>query len=231
MDPITSVDTVTLDATATAVGAAAEDWSQTPLSERIALLERMMPRIVEQGAALVTAAVATKGYRDDSHRAAEDWMTGPWAIAQNVSAYLHVLRRIAAGRAPVPASAVHERHGRTLVDVFPSTGWDRLLLNGFRAQVWLRPGVTPQQALGDAAIGYRGRPRPPATALVLGAGNVAAITALDILHKLYVEGQAVVAKMNPVNAYLRPHFEHVFGEFVEHGWLRFVDGGAAEGAY
>jgi acyl-CoA reductase-like NAD-dependent aldehyde dehydrogenase len=68
-------------------------------------------------------------------------------------------------------------------------------------------------------------------ALVLGAGNVAAITALDILHKLYTEGQVVIAKMNPVNAYLRPHFERIFTEFVGRGWLRFVDGGAAEGAY
>lgn len=37
--------------------------------------------------------------------------------------------------------------------------------------------------------------------------------------------------MNPVNAYLRPHFEKVFAEYVDRGWVRFVDGGAAEGAY
>ncbi|MGW1892328.1 aldehyde dehydrogenase family protein [Streptomyces sp. NPDC002004] len=37
--------------------------------------------------------------------------------------------------------------------------------------------------------------------------------------------------MNPVNAYLRPHFEQVFAEFVARDWVRFVDGGAAEGAH
>lgn len=37
--------------------------------------------------------------------------------------------------------------------------------------------------------------------------------------------------MNPVNAYLRPAFEDVFGEFVARGWVRFLDGGAPEGAY
>ncbi|MER5465125.1 aldehyde dehydrogenase family protein [Streptomyces sp. NPDC002668] len=59
----------------------------------------------------------------------------------------------------------------------------------------------------------------------------AVIAALDILHKLFAEGQVVIAKMNPVNAYLRPHFEHIFAEFVERSWVRFVDGGAAEGGY
>ena len=66
---------------------------------------------------------------------------------------------------------------------------------------------------------------------MLGAGNVAAITPLDIVHKLYAEDQVVVAKMNPVNACLRPHLERIFAEFIERNWVRFTDGGAAEGAY
>jgi hypothetical protein len=37
--------------------------------------------------------------------------------------------------------------------------------------------------------------------------------------------------MNPVNAYLRPHREQIFAEFTGQGWLRFADGGAAEGSY
>ncbi|MFE2521145.1 aldehyde dehydrogenase family protein [Streptomyces mirabilis] len=93
------------------------------------------------------------------------------------------------------------------------------------------PGITAEQVRDRAAGEYRGRPGRPAVALVLGAGNVAAITALDVLHKLYVEGQVVIAKLNPVNTYLRPHFERVFAEFVARGWVRFVDGGAAEGGY
>ncbi|MFI0960993.1 aldehyde dehydrogenase family protein [Streptomyces sp. NPDC021080] len=93
------------------------------------------------------------------------------------------------------------------------------------------PGVTAQQTLANAAGEYRGRQAAPALALVLGAGNVAAIAALDILHKLYAEGQVVIAKMNPVNAYVRPHFDYIFADFVERGWLRFVDGDAAEGSY
>ncbi|MER7725776.1 aldehyde dehydrogenase family protein [Streptomyces sp. NPDC096323] len=226
-----ALDTSFLDRTVADVRGNAESWSTTPLTERIALLERLQPRVISRAVEMAGAGARAKGYEPDSRWAAEDWIGGPWAVAQNTGAYLHVLRRIAAGKDPVDGKAVHEEDGHTRVDVFPGTGWDALLLNGFTAQVWMRPGVTAEQARACAAGEYRGRQRDPAVALVLGAGNVAAITALDILHKLYAEGQVVIAKMNPVNAYVRPHFEYVFAEFIERGWLRFVDGGAAEGGY
>ncbi|MFD7445948.1 aldehyde dehydrogenase family protein [Streptomyces sp. NPDC059909] len=226
-----ALDTSVLDRAVADLRTGAVSWSATPLTERIALLERLLPRVAAGAADLAAAGARAKGYAPNSPWAAEDWAGGPWALAQNASALLHVLRRIATGKQPLGAGAVHEQGGRTRVDVFPATGWDTLLLNGFTAQVWMRPGTTAHQVRDRAAGEYRGRAGGPAVALVLGAGNVAAITALDILHKLYAEGQVDVAKMNPVNAYLRPHFEHVFAEFVDRGWVRFVDGGAAEGSH
>ncbi|MGW1143861.1 aldehyde dehydrogenase family protein [Streptomyces sp. NPDC002454] len=127
--------------------------------------------------------------------------------------------------------AVRIRDGRFAVDVFPVTGWDRVLLNGHRAEVRMQEGATSESVLAGAAEEYRGGASPPGVALVLGGGNVASVTPLDVLHKLYADGQVVVAKTHPVNAYLRPHLDWVFGEFVRRDWLRFVDGGEAEGAY
>ncbi|MEU9139360.1 aldehyde dehydrogenase family protein [Streptomyces sp. NPDC048404] len=230
MNP-SALDTSCLDRALAELRGSAASWAAAPLTERIALLERLLRRVDSGAAELAAAGARAKGYDPGSPWAAEDWTGGPWALAQNAAAYLHVLRRLAAGREPLAAKAVRETAGRTRVDVFPATAWDRLLLNGFSAHVWMRPGVTAEETRDRAAGPYRGRPEPSAVALVLGAGNVAAITALDILHKLYAEGQVVVAKMNPVNAYLRPHFEHVFAEFITRGWVRFVDGGAAEGGY
>ncbi|WP_031011097.1 aldehyde dehydrogenase family protein [Streptomyces sp. NRRL F-5727] len=226
-----TLDTEALDRAVADLRENAGTWTATPLAERVELLERLLPRIADGAEDMVAACARAKGYAPDSPWAAEDWAGAPWALAQTTSAYLRVLRRIAAGREPLGARAVRERNGRTVVDVFPATGWDGLLLNGFTARVWTRPGTTAAGVRDRAARAYRGRPAEPGVALVLGAGNVAAITALDILHKLYVDGQVVLAKMNPVNAYLRPRFERVFGEFVLRGWLRFVDGGAAEGAH
>ncbi|MFF1397701.1 aldehyde dehydrogenase family protein [Streptomyces sp. NPDC058287] len=226
-----ALDAAPLDLAIGDLRESAGSWTAVPLPERIALLERMLPRIADGAPGMVADAARAKGYEADSDWAAEDWVAAPWALAQTVGAYLHVLRRLVAGHAPVPAKSVRTREGRTVVDVFPATATDRLLLNGFTAEVWTLPGTTREQLLARAAGEYRGRPGEPAVALVLGAGNVAAITPLDILHKLYAEGQVVLAKMNPVNAYLRPHFEKVFAEFVERGWVRFVDGGVSEGAY
>jgi hypothetical protein len=226
-----ALDTAMLDHAVAELRDGADSWAATPIAERIALLERMLAHIADGAAEMATAGACAKGYGPDSPWAAEDWIGAPWALAQNVSAYQHVLRRIAAGKEPVEAGAVREGGGRTRVDVFPATGWDTLLLNGFKAQVWIRPGISAREVRDRAAGEYRGRHGIPGVALVLGAGNVAAITALDILHKLYVEGHVVIAKMNPVNAYLRPHFEQVFTDFTTRGWVRFVDGGAAEGAY
>ncbi|MBR7833429.1 aldehyde dehydrogenase [Actinospica durhamensis] len=224
-------DSALCDRALSELASAARSWTETELTERAALLERMLPRVLERAEAMVADAAAAKGYRADSPWAGEDWAGGPWALVQNIRAMLRVVRRLAEGRPVLPPGTVAERDGRTWVEVFPASGWDRLLLNGFSASVRMLPSCSVTQARVSAGRAYAGRDWRPGVALVLGAGNVAAITALDILHKLYAEGQVVVAKMNPVNAYLRPHFEHVFGEFVERGWLRFVDGGAAVGAY
>ncbi|WP_406411747.1 aldehyde dehydrogenase family protein [Streptomyces sp. NBC_01614] len=226
-----ALDTPALDRALTELRHNAASWAAASLAERVGLLERLMPRIRDGAADLVAAGARAKGYHPDSPWASEDWAGGPWALAQNVAARLHVLRRLAAGRSPVPARSVHEQGGRTSVDVFPATGWDRVLLNGYSARVRMRAGITAEQVRDHAAGQHRGRAQRPGVALVLGAGNVAALTATDILHKLYAEGHVVIAKMNPVNAYLRPHFEQIFAEYVRHGWVRFVDGGPAEGAY
>ncbi|MFD9099153.1 aldehyde dehydrogenase family protein [Streptomyces collinus] len=226
-----ALDPTTLDRALRDLRRNAPSWAAAQPAERIGLLERLLPKIRDGAAGLAAAGAHAKGYTPHSPWAAEDWAGGPWALAQHVTARLHVLRRLAAGREPLPAGAVHERGGRTWVNVFPATGRDRILLGGYRAQVRMQDGITPEQVRHRAAAPYRGGVQHPGVALVLGAGNVAALTATDILHKLHADGQVVLAKMNPVNAYLRPHFEQIFAEYVQRGWLRFVDGGPAEGAY
>lgn len=122
-------------------------WAAAPLAERVALLERLLPRITDGAQDMVAACARAKGYAPDSTWAAEDWAGAPWALVQTASAYLRVLRRVAAGEEPVEARAVGEHDGRVVVDVFPATGWDALLLNGFTARVWTRPGTTDRKSV------------------------------------------------------------------------------------
>ena len=74
----------------------------------------------------------------------------------------------------------------------PGTLWDRLLLSGIRAEIWMQPGVTRANLDRCAAAAYDTPPaaRQGKLALVLGAGNVASIAPLDVLHKLFIENQS-----------------------------------------
>jgi acyl-CoA reductase-like NAD-dependent aldehyde dehydrogenase len=65
----------------------------------------------------------------------------------------------------------------------------------------------------------------------LGAGNAAVLVPGDFLHKLFVEGQVVALKMNPVNEYLGPILEDGFAALIKAGYLQVLYGGAEEGSY
>jgi hypothetical protein len=54
---------------------------------------------------------------------------------------------------------------------------------------------------------------------------------MDTLYKLFVEGEVVLLKMNPVNEYLGPIIDEAFAALRERGYFQVVYGGAAEGDY
>ena len=227
------LDTTALDATVATLRENAPRWERLPLAEKIAMLDRLRPRILAESEEMVAAIQRAKGIDPSTVWGAEDWLSMQWAFLQGVNSLLLTLRRIEKGEAPLALDRTYSRpDGQTVVKVFPSTVVDKLLLSGYSAEVWMQPGVTPAQAVDTAASAYRGRGFADAGAwLVLGAGNLGSITTFDILHVLYTEGSVAVVKMNPVNDYLSPFFARIFEEFVDAGWLRFVHGGAALGSY
>jgi aldehyde dehydrogenase (NAD(P)+) len=122
-------------------------------------------------------------------------------------------------------------NGGLAVRVTPHERYDSLLYAPFGAQTWLEPGVEAEH-LADAQAGFYKRRDPEGrVALVLGAGNVASIPALDVIYKSFVEGAVCLLKMSPVNAYLGPHFELALAPLISRGFLRIVYGGPEVGAY
>ncbi|MBV8348579.1 MAG: aldehyde dehydrogenase, partial [Mycolicibacterium sp.] len=228
-----SLDTMALDKALDDLHGGAPTWVALPLEDKVALLEALPQKILDLGPQIVAAAGKAKGIAPTSGWVAEDWLTGVWAFVQGVNSHALVLNRVLAGQEPIKADAVHTRaEGQVVVDVFPVTGYDRLLLNGYKAQVWIEPGVSAEQTCKDAAGMYRGAGYDdPGVSLVLGAGNVGSITALDIVDQLFARGNVCVVKMNPVNDYLGPFYEKIFSQFVSRGWLRFVYGGSDVGGY
>lgn len=222
-----------LDAALHDLDAHKTEWARLPIAHKVKLLDRLAPRIDAAAGRWVTAASWAKGLPKGSPLRGEEWSTGPWAVLNYLAPLARTLRHAEAGTLhDLLDGKVRQRpDGQVVVRVLPDGLTDRVLFSGMEVDVWMQPDVTPQSLPAQTATFYDEDAPEGAVALVLGAGNVAAIPPLDVLYKLYAEGQVVLLKMNPVNSYLGPIFEEVFAEFVAAGYLRFAYGGAEVGAY
>ncbi len=224
--------TAEIDRAVAQLQASKDEWNALPLGARIDLLRGLRPRIAAVAERWVAAAVEAKGIPTGSPWSGEEWLSGPYALLTGVAALERTLGALARGESPLPPGAVRTRDGgQVVVDVFPVSFYDRLLMNGVRAEVWMQPGVTPGNLEDHLAEFYRRPPSSGRVALVLGAGNIASIAPLDVLYKLFTERQVCLLKLNPVNQYLGPIFEEVFADFIARGFLRQVQGGPEIGAY
>jgi hypothetical protein len=188
---VPAVDTAALDAAVRDLRAGLPSWVDLPLGERIALLRAARRRVGEEAAGIVAAGCAAQGIEPEGPWVGELW-GGLSPLVLHLRAFEDVLGRVAGGREPLPASAVHTRSGgQVVVDVVPATRMHQVLFSGWgvRAQVWMQPGVSVEEVRAGAARAYRGAGFDnPGVALVLGAGNFAFLPATDALHMVLVEG-------------------------------------------
>ncbi|MDB4966307.1 MAG: Aldehyde dehydrogenase [Myxococcales bacterium] len=210
-----------------------QTWATLPVAQKIELLAAVKRETAKVAERWVAAAVANKGIPAESALAGEEWSSGPWALLYGLSQLVRTLGEIERhGRPRIPKGAVRRaRNGQVIVDVFPSSLYDKLLLSGVSGEVWMEPDVTPENLDDHLASFYR-TPNPVGkVALVLGAGNIASIAPLDVLYKLVAEGQVCMLKMNPVNEYVGPFLEEAFAPLVAAGFVRVVYGGGDVGAW
>jgi aldehyde dehydrogenase (NAD(P)+) len=221
----------TLDADLELLHSRAAGWAGLPIGEKRALLGRLHEATAGVAEEWAMLACRAKGLDPESPLAGEEWMSGPMAALVYTTALGRTLDALAAGRSPVGGRIGRAPGNRCSLRVrLPFEGFDRLLLSGFRADLWLEPGVTEAAVGRDAGLRTR-RPDGGGVALVLGAGNIASITPLDVLYKLYADGRVVILKLNPVNDYLLPVLVRAFGPFIDAGYVRIVAGGADVGGY
>ena len=207
-------------------------WAKTSIQQRIRYLESIMEKAAAIAERWVRLACAAKGIPFDDPVASEEWNSGPHLTVRNARLLRNSLQDILDHGSPQFPGPVTTRKGQTVVGVFPTDMFDRLLWTGIKAEIWMEPGVTPQDLIETQAVAYRNdADRSGRVGLVLGAGNIASIPAMDVMYKLLAENEVAVLKMNPVNEYLGPLFEEVFVDLIEDGFLRIVYGGAEEGDY
>ncbi|KAA3640980.1 MAG: aldehyde dehydrogenase family protein [Armatimonadetes bacterium] len=226
------MDTAHIDQAVADLQESKDRWVTLPIVDKIAYLDAIKDKTVSVAEPWVEAATKAKGLSMDQPAAGEEWLAGPFTVLWYLKDLRTSLVRLASG---IPILHGYESttspSGQVVVDVFPKSFDERVLFSGVTAEVWMDPQVTEENLEDTTAEFYRTRDPRSRVTVTLGAGNVASIPFLDVLYALFVEGNVVVLKMNPVNDYLGPFFETIFDGLIADGFVRITYGGAEVGAY
>ncbi|MCA9006424.1 MAG: aldehyde dehydrogenase [Planctomycetaceae bacterium] len=228
----TKVDQPELDQVLDELAETSRSGAGLSVARRIELTEECLSCLYQAARDWVDLACEAKRIPRESTTCAEEVLAGPVSVARFLRVLLTSLKAIqAAGRPRLPVSPIAKPGAPLRVPVFPTAGiYDSLVFYGLYAEAWLREEISAENLFDLTGFEPAETTASPLT-LVLGAGNVSAIPATDVLTKVLQDGERVLLKMNPVNAYLKPVFEQSFAPLITAGLLRIVDGGAAAGAY
>lgn len=221
-----------LDAAISDLAAGEELWAATSLRERAHLLARVHASVAAEAEWWVDAAVRMKALDPDSPYVGEEWITGPYSVLSALAALGTSISALAGGASPIERKKLGTAPGnRVTVPVLPSTAYDGVLLHGFSAEVWMKPGIAAETVRATAGLGARTPLATGGIGLVLGAGNITSIPPLDVLYELIAHNRVTVLKLNPVMDLLAEPFAAAFRPLIELGLLRIVSGGADVGGY
>lgn len=201
------------------------------LDQRIALATTMQQGFLRIAARSVEAGCKAKGIALGTPAEAEEWATGPWGVVRQlrlIRESLQALKR--SGNTPI-GPVTHTRDGRLSVRLFPGNAIDGLLFKDVTVDARMLESVDEQTLASTRASFYKQPSHDGRVALVLGAGNIAAIAPMDVITLMFNEGKVCLLKINPVNAYLGPFIEEAFADVTKQNFLAVVYGGAEEGRY
>ena len=203
-------------------------WS---IRDRIALARAMQAGMLRVAEPLIRAACEAKGIPLGSAVEGEEWGAGPWPVVRQLRLICESLAALEK-KGNTPVGPVRRTDlGNLAVQVFPTNRIDGVLFKGISVEVRLQPEVTEERLEASCASFYKGSAHGGRTVLVLGAGNLTAITPMDLITKLFNEAKVCLIKLSPVNDYIGPWLEDAFSEAIRRGVLCFAYGGADEGTY
>jgi acyl-CoA reductase-like NAD-dependent aldehyde dehydrogenase len=208
-----------------------DEWVRLGLSDRVKILDALLADFRTIRHRWIAAELKAKGNPAHSSGEAEEWviLATAFRIIRKLRQSLIELEKH--GRPMFVGSPMTRSDGRVIVRVFPKTLDDRVLFPGVTGEVWMERGVSAEDVIETQAWAYRDSMLDGKVALVLGAGNAAVLPVADVLHKLFVELQVVVLKLNPVNAHMGPLFEEGLQTLIDMGYLGIVYGGVEEGSH
>ena len=221
-----------LDAMIENLRAGEQRWAALDVPGRAALLARVHTSVARQAESWVAGAVRAKGLAPRSPLVGEEWISGPYCTLSALLALQHSLEAIAGGASPIDGKKLGTAPGgRVTVPALPTSAYEYLLMHGFSAEVWMKPGVSAEQARTTAGLGARTPTQSGGIGLVLGAGNITSIAPLDVLYELVAHNRVVLLKLNPTMDDLLEPYLAAFAPLIHLGVLAITTGGGDVGSY
>lgn len=209
----------------------AAKWASLDLQQRIELLKATHASIVTVDEAWALAAIAAKG-TPAGPLEGEEWMSGPYATLAGFASTIESLEKMAHGQSPLNGIKAGSAPGnRVKFQMLPSNLYEYNLFHGFRAELWMEPGISEAEARASAGLGAKRPGENGGVGLVLGAGNISAIAPLDALYELVAYNRVSIIKLNPTFGTLITIYQQAFAPLIAAGLLRLVNGGADVGTY
>lgn len=206
-------------------------WAMMDIPGRIALLDQIKQDLPKVEKRWIAASMAAKGAISETMAEGEEWCSLT-VTYRNIRFLRKALQDIIQfGKPKIPGKVTTRSNGQVVAQVMPYDWKEKLAFPGMRAEVWMDSFVSLQDGGIPQASFYQRKDKKGQICVVLGAGNVAGLVPGDFLHKLFVEGQVVALKMNPVNEYLGPILEDGFAALIKAGYLQVLYGRAEEGSY
>jgi aldehyde dehydrogenase (NAD(P)+) len=226
-------ETAALDESLNALAKHKQRWAQLPIEDKINYLTEVRSLALRHADEWAAVGADFKGFdRKHPYVGGEEWLGGPYPTVAWLSDAIATLKAIRAGEDPLAGLPVKTRaDGQVVLRVMPGSIYDRLLLSGYELDVWMEPGVTEAQMRAEVGSFYSQEDPPGRVSVVLGAGNVSGIPVLDVLYSLFVLGDVVALKLNPISATYGPVFEKVFAPLSRDGYVTIIEGGGDVGEH
>lgn len=203
-----------------------KSWPQVTAAKRAVLLRECLTDIMTLSEEWIATACRAKNVERGSNDEGEEWLSAFMPVIRNMRQLIEALQ---ANGQPTLPHTYQRPNGQWVAKVFPADLKEKAMLAGVTAEVWIAPGKEPTQ--GHI---YQAQPAADAESkisLVLGAGNQTSIAPMDVLHKLFVENEVVILKLNPVNAYLGPYLARTFRALIEGNFFTLAYGDVEVGKY
>jgi hypothetical protein len=211
----------------------ATSWVCLPIQDRLDLVQGMVARLKDLAPQFIQPTLPPKKLEPtDTSWIAAEWLSGPVLMVRSLRILAETLMAFrdhgssaSLARFDPPTPLLPYR--AQVLGRHPLEKW---LFLGYRGEIWFRPETQPGQQPRVPPL-YQGTLDQGKVALILGGGNQASIPFLDVIQKLFMEGQVCLLKMHPVNDKLGPAFETLFEAFIRAGFVEIAYGGISVGAY